>query len=118
MVEKYKTILNNLETDKGPITLLALLKMDDLVDKWSIIFSASWSNDDNRSEAFNAIKTQILINLDSQEISEIARIGIFPKDEHLVESLLNYQSGVELRDQKINGNYVHCAIIIKSDRNV
>jgi hypothetical protein len=115
MVEKFKTILKNLESKKGPIALLALLKMDDILDKWTVVFSASWSTDENRTEVFELIRGEILTKLNPQEISEIARIAIYTKDEHLIEELLKYQSGVELKDQRVNGNVVHCAIIIQSN---
>lgn len=117
MIEKFKTILNNLEKT-GPVSLLALLKMDDILDKWTIVFSATWATTEKRSEVFELIRREILNNLDPQEISEIARIAIYQKNEHLIEELLKYQTGVELKDQKINGNMVHCANIIRSNPSV
>jgi len=114
MVDKFKTILNNLEA-KGPITLLALLKMDDILDKWIVVFCAPWSTEQNMAETFEFIRKEILKTLDAQEVSEIARIAIYGRSEHLIEELLKYQSGVELKDQKINGNLVHSANIIRSN---
>lgn len=115
MVEKFTKILNNVQTARGPITLLALLKMDEFFDKWIVVFSAPWSAQENRDEVLNLIKQQIIDNLDPQEISEIARIAIYSKTEHLIEELLKYQSGVELQEQRINGNKVHYAKIISSN---
>ena len=92
--------------------------MDDILDKWAIVFCAPWSTDTNRTEVFEMIRKEVLNTLDQQEISEIARIAIYAKSEHLIEELLKYQSGVELKEQKINGNLVHEAKIIKSDPTI
>src|SRR3989344_1993030 len=117
MVEKFKTILEGIITEKGQITLLALLKMDEFVDKWTVVFCAPWASADNRAEVCEVVKNAIVKNLTSEEISEIGRIGIFPKTEHLVEELLQYKSGASLENQKINGNTVHLAHIIFSNSN-
>jgi hypothetical protein len=115
MVEKFITILGNIEKEKGQVVLLALLKMDEIFDKWTIVFCADWSVESNRMETFEFIRGEILRNLNTSEISEIARIAIYPRNEHLISELLKYQSGVELKDQKVNGNIIHCAHIIKSN---
>ena len=115
MVEKFQTILQSIEEQKGPVTLLALLKMDEVVDKWTVVFCAPWVTESNRSESFEFIKEQIIKELTPEEIEEVARIGIFSKTDHLIKELLQYQLGTELKDKKINGNYVYLAQIIKSN---
>lgn len=116
MVEKFQTILQRIENQRGPVTLLALLKMDEVVDKWTVVFCAPWATDNNRADSFEAIRQEIINALTPEEIEEVARIGIFPQTDHLIQELLQYQSGTELKDKKINGNYVHLARIIKSNR--
>ena len=118
MVEKFQIILDDIQTTKSPITLLALLKMDEFIDKWTVVFCAPWALDDNRAEAFEIVKGAVLKNLEPEEISEIGRIGIFPKSEHLIQELLQYQSGTKLENKKVNGNTVHLAHIIFSNPNV
>jgi hypothetical protein len=92
--------------------------MDEFLDKWTIVFSAPWSKETNRREVFELIRDEVIKTLDQQEVAEIARIAIFNKSEHLIEELLKFQSGVELKDQKINGNVVHYAKIIKSNPSI
>ncbi|MFA5931849.1 MAG: hypothetical protein WC793_00510 [Candidatus Paceibacterota bacterium] len=114
MVEKLKKILEKIEKEKGKVDLLALLKMDDLIDKWTIVFSATWATIQNRDEVFNMIRNYILTDFSPEEVNEIAKISIFSKDEHLVEELLKYKSGATFSNQPVNGNMVHVAEIIKS----
>lgn len=115
MVEKFQKILENIEKVKGDITIFALLKMDEFVDKWTVVFSASWATDMNRTEVFEMIRKEIIETLTSEEVGEIARIAIHPKTEHFIQELLQYKSGTTIENQKINGNTVHYARIIKSE---
>ena len=116
MVDKFKEILKQIIAKKGPVTLMALMKMDDIVDKWSVVFSASWSSDEKgRNEAFKLIFDLTKDILDIDERNSIARIGIFPEKEHLIELLLQYQKDAKIENRKINGNFVHEAYILESN---
>jgi hypothetical protein len=117
MVDKFKTILHNIESSKGSIALFALIKMDDFINKWTVVFSAAWSNPENRTETFNMIREEITKIVTPEELEEIARLAIYYRGEHIVEELLKYQSGAVLENQKVNGNMVHYADIVKSDAN-
>ncbi len=116
MVEKFKKILSDIESAKGKVAIFALLKMDEFVDKWTVVFSASWANDTNRDEIFQLIRKETIDNLTAEEVAEIARIAIFPKTEHFIEELLQYQAGTKIENRAVNGNKVHYAEIIKSDK--
>lgn len=114
MVEKFKTILDSIETERGTVAVFALLKMDDFIDKWTIVISAPWATDENRHEVFELIRKKIIDTLTPAEVGEIARIAIYPKDEHLIQELSQYKSGAIVENKRINGNDVHYASIIKS----
>lgn len=117
MVDRFRQILQIIERDKGAVTLLVLLKMDEFTDKWTIIISAPWTNES--VEIFNYLSRVIKNNLTPEESSTIARIGIFPRNEYIVNLFLNYQTDSKItEDTKLNGNVVHEAYIIKSDSNV
>ena len=118
MVEKFKTILQRIEQENGNVSLFALLKMDEFIDKWTIVFSAGWAVPERREEIFKKMKDIIVEVLSSEELQEVARLAIYPKEEHIVEELLQYQSGTVIENQKINGNTVHYANIIKADRSI
>lgn len=115
MVEKFKTILENIEKANGNVIIFALLKMDEFVDRWTVVFCASWATDTNRAEIFEIIRKEIIRTLSPEEVGEIARIAIYPKTEHFIQELLQYKSGTTIENKQINGNTVHYADIIKSE---
>ncbi len=117
MVDKFKQILQTIEKDKGAVTLLVILKMDEFTDKWTVIISAPWTNES--VEIFNYLSQVIKSNLTPEESSTIARIGIFPRDDHIINLFLNYQTDLKItEDTKLNGNVIHEAYIVKSDSSV
>ena len=118
MVEKFKTILSSIELERGEVAIFALLKMDEFVDKWTVVISASWATDDNRPEVFEMIRKKIIDTLTPAEVAEIARISIFSIDEHLIQELLQFKTDAVIENRKINGNEVHSAHIIKSQAKV
>jgi hypothetical protein len=117
MVEKFKKILNSVEAERGSVAIFALLKMDEFIDKWTVVISASWATDDNRAEVFELVRKKIIETLKPVEVAEIARIAIFPIDEHLIEELLQFKTDSVIENKQINGNTVHSAYIIKSEEN-
>ena len=120
MVDKLKEIINKiLEEKNGQLTVFAMLKMDELTDKWSIIVSAPWANLKNHGESFDYIKNLLDQKLTSEEKITIARIGIFPKDDHAVTALLQFNNDTVIReDTKINGFTVHEGYILYSNPQI
>lgn len=118
MIEEFQKILENIEKEKGEVAIFALLKMDEFVDKWTVVFCASWATEANRAEVFEIIRKKIIETLKPEEVSEIARIAIYPKTEHFIQELIQFKSGAIIENRKINGNTVHYANIIKSENTV
>ncbi len=114
MVEKFKLITNEIEAQKGNFTLFAIMRMDDFIDKWSVLVSADWITDENRTEIFNLVASKMRENLSEEENKSIARIGIFPVQDHITELFLKYKEGFHLQNEKVNGFKVHEAYILKS----
>jgi hypothetical protein len=118
MVEKFKTILKEIKSSKGEVELFALMRMDELPDKWSIILSAPWAKEGDL-EVFKDILNLIKLNLSQEELSTIARISIFPRTDHFIEELLSkYTSGASISNEKINGNQIHEGYILDSNPNL
>lgn len=116
MVEKFKLILQQIENEKGAIKLFAILKMDEITDKWTIILSASWINEENLKENFIFLRDKLSETFNREELSTIARLGIFTEKEHIVQELLKYKEGSVIeQDEKVNGNIVHEAYILASN---
>lgn len=115
MVDKFRQVVEQITREKGAMYLFAILKMDELTDKWTIIVAAPWID----SHSFSYIRDILIKKFTSEEIDTVARLGIFPKSEHIVEELLKYQSGAIINeDQKINGNLIHEAHILVSNSNI
>lgn len=120
MVDKFLQILTQISRERGDIFLLALLKMDELTDKWSVILSAPWSTDATRQDDFIYLRGLILRTLTTEEVASIARLGIFSRESHIIEALLQYRSGTTITDGgvRVNGNLIHEGYILASNRNL
>lgn len=116
MVEKFKEILKKMEAEKGKVVLFAVIKTDDLSDKWSVILCAGWANAENRDKIFNFIVDLFKTTLTAEENESIARIAIYQKDNYVVKSLLAFKAGFVIKDEtKINGFTTHEGYIITSN---
>lgn len=117
MVDKFKKLMDEIIATKGHVTLFAVVKMDDLTDKWSIMLAAPWADEAHRKEAFNFVFRLLPKHFNDEERNLIARIGIFDKSEHIIELLLQYKKGAVIENERINGNVVHHAYVLESDSN-
>ena len=117
MVDKFKKILEDLVRGHGPVFLFAILQMDEFIDKWSVIVSVPWIRDRAAYEAtFEEIRNALVSNLSAEELRTIARIGIYDRNEHLIDELIKLGTGKEIKeDQKINGNTVYKGFILEAN---
>ena len=118
MVEKFKTILKEMIHEKGDVTFFGIVRMDDLVGKWSVILCAPWAKETKEGGAFEYVLDLIKKDMDPREAASIARISIFPKEEHLIQLLLKFKKNAVIEDQKVNGNLIHQAYILASNQDV
>lgn len=119
MVEVFQKILQQIVTEKGQVRVFAIIKMDELTDRWTIVLSAPWATEKTHEESFNYVFGLIKKSFNPEDLSTIARIGFFSKEEHLIEELLKYQSGTQLKeDVRLNGNIVHEAYIFASNKEI
>jgi hypothetical protein len=116
VLENYKKVLADFLTASGEsdVTLFAVLKMDEFLDKWSVITSMSWVNESNRSIVFSRLIDALQRNLSSEELSEVARISFYTPDEHLIELFQKeFKEGQHIReDARVNGNVIHEGYIV------
>lgn len=116
MVDKFKAILSKIKEEKGEVSFFGILKIDELLDKWTVLLSAPWSTEATKKEDFEYIRNLIRNTLTSEEISSVVRLGILSKDARLIQLLLKYQSDTEIaKETKINGNVIHQGYIIVSN---
>ncbi len=119
MVEKFKNLLESITATKGPVDVFAVLKMDELVDKWSVVLSAPWigNGGEGTLEDFKFIWSLIRSTFSSEEKSEIARVGMFPKENHLVKELLKLPVDYRFENQEsVNGSIVYDGYILSSSQ--
>lgn len=116
ILENYKKVLNDFIKKNGnrDVAFFAVLKMDELVDKWSILVSADWINGGNDKAAFSSLIGILQKNLGTEELSEIARIVFYPSNEHLVNLFFDkFSEGQVIReDARVNGNIIHEGYIL------
>jgi hypothetical protein len=119
--DNYKKVLSAFRNSNGNKTvyILAVLKMDEIVDKWSIIVSIDWITQENRGEVFSSFIKSLQDNLGKEELNEIARIGFYTPDEHLVQLFFKtFEEGQHIKEGcKVNGNIIHEGYIISLDKN-
>lgn len=116
MVEKFKKILTAIRA-KGTISLFAILRMDDLTDKWTVLVSAPWEDEEKRREFFEELVDMIKQTMTEEEAASIARVLVSNKENHLVQKLLEQKAGAHIVGaMEINGNLVHEAYILESNK--
>ena len=118
MVEDFKKILDILKEKNKPVWLFACLKMDEFIDKWSLVISAPWINESNKDAEFENTLNIVKQNMGNELISSIARIVLLDKDDHLIQELLKKSSGDEIKDEKVNGNIIHSGFIVEANPNL
>lgn len=120
MLDKFRSILNNLR-QRGSINLFAVLKMDDLTDKWSIFICAPWIIEENRRQIFSNVVAMLRETMEPTELPTIARVVLANRDDHLIQELLEFRSETHLGGEesiKVNGNMIHDGWILESNKDV
>lgn len=115
MLEKIKQLVEGMKSGDKPVWLFACLKMDEVIDKWTLVLSAPWINDVNRSTEFQNIIDLLNQTLSDEELSSIAGIAFLAKEDHLVRELLKKRSGDTVKNEKVNGNLIYEGTVIESN---
>jgi len=97
------------------VCFFAVVKMDDITERWSLLFGLKDANDlDKREKVFKSIRKIIENSLTLEERQNIARIGLFSTTEHIVEDFAKFDEGEIVENIKANGNFVHKGYILIS----
>jgi len=115
MVDKLKLLLEEVIAEKGIVTLFAVMRMDDLTDKWSVVFSAPWVTDKTKNSDFSYLVVKLNKFLSPEENSSIARVGMFEKNHHIVQLFSKYKADQKIENEKVNGFKIHEAYILASN---
>lgn len=106
-INKYRGLTEDLRAVKG-VEFFAVVKMDDLTDRWSLVFGLLGAKDlDKREKVFTKIRDIIIEHLSQEDMQDIARISLFATTEHLIKDLMGYAENEDIKDVRANGNFIH-----------
>jgi uncharacterized Ntn-hydrolase superfamily protein len=107
MVEELNPLVKQIKSNKQ-ILLFALLKMDEVTDRWTVIVSGDGLESiDDRKPLFEYMVKTLNEHQETLKKHDVARIGIFPLSSHLIEDLRKHAEGEEIENEKANGNFIH-----------
>ncbi len=117
---KFQKIYSDLKVEKGDFYVFMILKMDEFVNKWSVVVSAPWITKKSRDRDFEYIVNKFKDSFSPEESATIARLGIFQPDEHLIKLInqsirVSTPTPIKLEETKLNGYLIHEAYIFESN---
>ncbi len=91
------------------VLFFAILKMDNLTDRWSLVFSGANLKDlERKKELFQEIVSTLNSKLSGEAMQDVARIGIFPLTNHLISDIRKkHRENSDLKNERANGNFIH-----------
>ena len=105
--------------EKGPFALFALLLREEAADKWDLVVSAPWI-EENKGAALKLISERIKGSLASSDLPTISRIVIADPSDPAVDSINRAisveHSVVEVKDSTFFGLQIKHAHIFASNR--
>lgn len=120
MIEKFRVIESTLSEEKGEFNLFALFLREDSANKWDLLVSADWI-EDNKSDSLQVIARKIQDHLDKKELVNLSRIVLIEDDNPALEAFhkaVSVEHGsAEIQDSNFFGLQIKHAFIITSRRN-
>jgi len=124
MITKLKKVMSSFEEKYGSLIVFAVFKMDEFVDRWSLVVSSNSidkiTSEKEREERFDYLFDLLTKELSEEESASIGRIGFFNTENYLIKELRNnYKVDVtdtekKIMNVKINGNTVSEGFILKA----
>ena len=120
LVEKLMVIEKETSTEKGDYDLFALFLREDSSNKWEILVSAGWINN-NKDEALKYLAQKIQQVFTQDELFQISRIVIIEKNNPALPALqqvISIEHGAaEIKDSNFFGLQIKHAFLITSKRS-
>lgn len=117
LVDKLSAIERETSLEKGDYNLFALFLREDSPNKWDILVSANWI-DENKEKALKYLAQKIQTEFTSEELVQIARIVIIDGGNPALPALqqaINTEHGTaEIRDSNFFGLQIKHAFLITS----
>lgn len=117
LVEKISAIERETSLEKGDYNLFALFLREESSNKWDILVSANWI-DENKEKALKYLAQKIQTEFTSEELVQIARIVIIEGENPALPELqqtINTEHGTaEIKDSTLFGLQIKHAFLITS----
>jgi hypothetical protein len=118
LTEKVSKVEQDIATERGPLNLFALLEREDLSDRWDLVVSASWAEQDETTLRY--LSAAIKRHLTPADMTLLSRVVVLDAHENPVRAINeSYQvehGRVELIDAESFGLPVKHGYIITSRR--
>ena len=119
IAEKLRNLERQAADEKGPFSLFGLFLREDAPDKWDLVVSAPWI-DDNNEESLAYIAESLRAFLAAEELLNLSRIVLVEQSNpglEAVQRAMHVEHGVvELKDCNFFGLEIKSALIITSQR--
>lgn len=123
-IEKIREVEIKLSKDLGEFNLFGIFEREDIIDKWDILVSITYTKENNYNEQKNNIiknlHQELTKTLPNSIIFKFSRIVFLEPSNAFVKNinnLVNVQhSNIEIKDSTINNLRIKHAYIISSKR--
>lgn len=119
IINKLRVIEKETSVERGEYNLFALFLREDSSNKWDILVSASWI-DNNKEEALKYLAQKVQKAFTKTELSQISRIVIIEENNPALPALQQVVSiehgAAEIKDSNFFGLQIKHAFLITSGR--
>jgi hypothetical protein len=119
LVEKLVAMEREISEERGTFALFALFLREDALDKWDLVASAPWLEEDKK-ESLAYLSDRLRSHLTHEELLSFSRIVLIDRDNPFLEAIrraVSQEHGiVEVKDSNFFGLEISHAYIITSKR--
>jgi len=119
LVEKLVAMEREISEERGTFALFALFLREDALDKWDLVASAPWLEEDKK-KSLAYLSDRLRSHLTDEELLSFSRIVLIDQDNPFLEAVQRAVSSehrdVEVKDSNFFGLEISHAYIITSKR--
>jgi len=119
LVQKLVAMEREISEERGTFALFALFLREDALDKWDLVASAPWLEEDKK-KSLAYLSDRLRSHLTDEELLSFSRIVLIDQDNPFLEAVQRAVSSehrdVEVKDSNFFGLEISHAYIITSKR--
>jgi len=120
LIDKFISIEKELSEEAGDFELFALFLREDSPNKWDLLVSANWIDQD-KSHALKIVSNKVQEHLEKKELVNLSRIVVIKDDNPALEAFhqaVSVEHGyTEIQNATFFGLEIKHAIVITSRSN-